>query len=293
MRSMTGFGKAQAQTNQVAIDIEIKTVNQRFLDIQFRIPRILNEAEHRLRNATKNHLARGRVDVFITVTERAQHAKEVMIDWETITAIVEEAEQESERRFGVPIAKQALVQSLIMQDQFFVMHEQPIEEDQFLPVVLATFDEALLAVAASRQQEGLLLKKIMQEQKAALASTLEQLRGFYQTYEQEYQERLTKKIIERLDQEADEARLLTEIALLIERGDIHEELDRLTVHLLKLDQLLAKTEPVGRELDFLIQEMNREVNTIGSKSAVIEIKNEVVQLKTILEKMREQVQNVE
>jgi uncharacterized protein (TIGR00255 family) len=133
----------------------------------------------------------------------------------------------------------------------------------------------------------------MQEQKAALASTLEQLRGFYQTYEQEYQERLTKKIIERLDQEADEARLLTEIALLIERGDIHEELDRLTVHLLKLDQLLAKTEPVGRELDFLIQEMNREVNTIGSKSAVIEIKNEVVQLKTILEKMREQVQNVE
>lgn len=293
MRSMTGFGKAQAQTNQVAIDIEIKTVNQRFLDIQFRIPRILNEAEHRLRNATKNHLARGRVDVFITVTERAQHAKEVMIDWETITAIVEEAEQESERRFGVPIAKQALVQSLIMQDQFFVMHEQPIEEDQFLPVVLATFDEALLAVAASRQQEGLLLKKIMQEQKAALASTLEQLRGFYQTYEQEYQERLTKKIIERLDQAADEARLLTEIALLIERGDIHEELDRLTVHLLKLDQLLAKTEPVGRELDFLIQEMNREVNTIGSKSAVIEIKNEVVQLKTILEKMREQVQNVE
>lgn len=293
MRSMTGFGKAQAQTNQVAIDIEIKTVNQRFLDIQFRMPRILNEAEHRLRNATKNHLARGRVDVFITVTERAQHAKEVMIDWETITAIVEEAEQESERRFGVPIAKQALVQSLIMQDQFFVMHEQPIEEDQFLPVVLATFDEALLAVAASRQQEGLLLKKIMQEQKAALASTLEQLRGFYQTYEQEYQERLTKKIIERLEQEADEARLLTEIALLIERGDIHEELDRLTVHLLKLDQLLAKTEPVGRELDFLIQEMNREVNTIGSKSAVIEIKNEVVQLKTILEKMREQVQNVE
>ncbi|MFD2729988.1 YicC/YloC family endoribonuclease [Enterococcus camelliae] len=293
MRSMTGFGKAQAQTNQVTIDIEIKTVNQRFLDIQFRMPRILNEAEHRLRNATKNHLARGRVDVFITVTERAQHAKEVMIDWETITAIVEEAEQESERRFGVPIAKQALVQSLIMQDQFFVLHEQPIEEDQFLPVVLATFDEALLAVAASRQQEGLLLKKIMQEQKAALASTLEQLRGFYQTYEQEYQERLTKKIIERLDQEADEARLLTEIALLIERGDIHEELDRLTVHLLKLDQLLAKTEPVGRELDFLIQEMNREVNTIGSKSAVIEIKNEVVQLKTILEKMREQVQNVE
>lgn len=293
MRSMTGFGKAQAQTNQVTIDIEIKTVNQRFLDIQFRMPRILNEAEQRLRNATKNHLARGRVDVFITVTERAQHAKEVMIDWETITAIVEEAEQESERRFGVPIAKQALVQSLIMQDQFFVMHEQPIEEDQFLPIVLATFDEALLAVSASRQQEGLLLKKIMQEQKAALASTLEQLRGFYQTYEQEYQERLTKKIIERLDQEADEARLLTEIALLIERGDIHEELDRLTVHLLKLDQLLAKTEPVGRELDFLIQEMNREVNTIGSKSAVIEIKNEVVQLKTILEKMREQVQNVE
>ncbi|MPN05501.1 hypothetical protein SDC9_152752 [bioreactor metagenome] len=96
-----------------------------------------------------------------------------------------------------------------------------------------------------------------------------------------------------LGDKVDEQRLLTELAILLERGDIHEELDRLFIHLVKLNELILMSTPVGRELDFLIQEMNREVNTIGSKSSAIEIKNQVVQLKTILEKIREQVQNIE
>ena len=290
MKSMTGFGKAQVQTGQVQIDIEIKTVNQRFLDTQFRMPRVLNESEHLLRKVLTTYLTRGRVEVFVTLTDLVPRAKEVRIDWDTITAIVNEVEAESQRRFGVVLAKEPLIQSLLVQEQFFTLQEQALSG--FVPDVLATFEQALQAVVASRLQEGQLLKNVLSEQQVALNATLAELKGFYQTYEQEYQERLTKKISDYLS-EVDEARLLTEIAVLIERGDIHEELDRLTVHLVKLEQLLEKTEPVGRELDFLIQEMNREVNTIGSKSTAMVIKNAVVQLKTIIEKMREQVQNVE
>ncbi len=230
------------------------------------------------------------MEVFVTLTDLVPRAKEVQIDWDTITAIVNEVEAESQRRFGVELAKEPLIQSLLVQEQFFTLQEQALSG--FVPDVLATFEQALQAVVASRLQEGQLLKTVLSEQQVALNATLAELKGFYQTYEQEYQERLTKKISDYLN-EVDEARLLTEIALLIERGDIHEELDRLTVHLVKLEQLLEKTEPVGRELDFLIQEMNREVNTIGSKSTAMVIKNAVVQLKTIIEKMREQVQNVE
>lgn len=290
MKSMTGFGKAQVQTGQVQIDIEIKTVNQRFLDTQFRMPRVLNKSEHLLRKVLTTYLTRGRVEVFVTLTDLVPRAKEVRIDWDTITAIVNEVEAESQIRFGVVLAKEPLIQSLLVQEQFFTLQEQALSG--FVPDVLATFEQALQAVVASRLQEGQLLKNVLSEQQVALNATLAELKGFYQTYEQEYQERLTKKISDYLN-EVDEARLLTEIAVLIERGDIHEELDRLTVHLVKLEQLLEKTEPVGRELDFLIQEMNREVNTIGSKSTAMVIKNAVVQLKTIIEKMREQVQNVE
>lgn len=122
---------------------------------------------------------------------------------------------------------------------------------------------------------------------------VEILASFVSVYEQEYRQRLETKLSEWVGEQIEESRLLTEVAILIEKGDIHEELDRLTIHLDKLEELLVQEVPVGRELDFLIQEMNREVNTIGSKSSPIEIKNNVVQLKTILEKIREQIQNIE
>lgn len=146
---------------------------------------------------------------------------------------------------------------------------------------------------SSRQQEGEKIRQVLLDYSQEFSANVEKLTTFTTLYEADYKEKFEAKLKDWLSAHVDETRLLTEMAILLEKGDIHEELDRLMIHIDKLDQLLAQSAPIGRELDFLIQEMNREVNTIGSKSSPIEIKNFVVQLKTILEKIREQVQNVE
>ena len=131
------------------------------------------------------------------------------------------------------------------------------------------------------------------QQTAELKQNIVGLTNFVEIYEQEFQTRYQEKLEAFLGAEVERDRLLTEIAILLERGDIHEEIDRLIIHAQKLEELLEADYPIGRELDFLLQEMNREINTIGSKSSAIEIKNHVVQSKTILEKIREQIQNIE
>ncbi|MEG2708048.1 MAG: DUF1732 domain-containing protein, partial [Vagococcus sp.] len=144
----------------------------------------------------------------------------------------------------------------------------------------------------SRLEEGAGIKQLFVSYQQEISEGIEVIRQEQAAIEREYQEKLSKKITDLIGDKVDETRLLTEIALLIERGDINEELDRLGIHLTKFTKILEKAE-VGKELDFLIQEMNREVNTIGSKSTTIEIKDQVVRLKTMIEKIREQVQNIE
>ena len=154
----------------------------------------------------------------------------------------------------------------------FVMVEEKTEDDlnELSELVTATAREALAEIEKSRQSEGLALTSVLQQNSEEIKQTLANLTRFFSLYEQEYQEKYQKKLEEFLGTVVDAQRLLTELAILLERGDIHEELDRLVIHIQKLDSLVAATYPVGRELDFLIQEMNREVNTIGSKSNVIE-----------------------
>ncbi len=158
---------------------------------------------------------------------------------------------------------------------------------------LAALTDALAAIERSRQAEGAGILQVLQENQQQLQDKLAELAQFVAVYEADYQARFEKKLTAYLGETVDQDRLLTELALLLERGDIHEEIDRLGIHLTTMTSLLATETPVGRELDFLIQEMNREVNTIGSKSGAITIKNHVVQMKTILEKIREQIQNIE
>jgi uncharacterized protein (TIGR00255 family) len=129
--------------------------------------------------------------------------------------------------------------------------------------------------------------------KKEIESAVEKIRGQAEIFEAEHQEKLEKKVMDLVGDKIDEPRILTEVALLIEKGDINEELDRLILHLKKFESLIQNESSIGKELDFLIQEMNREVNTIGSKSTTIAIKEQVVFLKTVIEKIREQVQNIE
>ncbi len=296
MKSMTGFGKAVRETKKYQIEMEIKSVNQRFLDIQIRSPKALNFIENEIRQQIKQFLSRGRVEVFINILPVGKNQKQLFIDWDLIDSLISQLKEGVAQRYEesdhLEIGR--LIEKLAVNEDF-VKVEEKTEEDltELSELVFATTKAALAEIEKSRQSEGQALALVVQENSKEFKQTLENLTRYVSLYEQEYQEKYRKKLEEFLGTVVDEQRLLTELAILLERGDIHEELDRLKIHVQKLDHLVEAEHPVGRELDFLIQEMNREVNTIGSKSNVIEIKTQVVQLKTTLEKIREQIQNIE
>ncbi|WP_429968895.1 YicC/YloC family endoribonuclease [Enterococcus sp. DIV0765a] len=294
MKSMTGFGKGSAETPDVQIEIEIKSVNQRFLDLQLRMPKQLNPLEGALRQSIKQTLQRGRIELYLTLKEKTANTKQIEIQWDLLERFMQEIDTEANARFDLTeLPKAALLEQFLLHEAFLTISDQEPEESTLADGVMEALDQALAAIDQSRWVEGQGILQILQENQRQLQEKLTELKQFVALYEADYQERFEKKLTAYLGEEVDRDRLLTELAILLERGDIHEELDRLSIHLTTMTELLAAETPIGRELDFLIQEMNREVNTIGSKSSPIQIKNSVVQMKTIIEKIREQVQNIE
>lgn len=296
MKSMTGFGNAIREKKNYQLEIEIKSVNQRFLDIQIRSPKVLGFVENELRQLIKTKLSRGRVDVFINLTYIGEQDKKVTINWQLIDTLYTQMTTGIKEKYGeanaLSIGK--LIERFALNEEFVTIAEAT-EEDQELLAQLAkeTMQTALRSIEESRSIEGQALANVLLQQTAELKQNIAGLASFVEIYEQEFQTRYQEKLEAFLGTEVERDRLLTEIAILLERGDIHEEIDRLIIHTQKLEELLEADYPIGRELDFLLQEMNREINTIGSKSSAIEIKNHVVQSKTILEKIREQIQNIE
>lgn len=294
MKSMTGYGQAVQTNDAYELTIELKSVNNRFLDLQIRMPKELNPFESLIRKIAKEKIQRGRVDVFINLTPLKSGNKQISVDWPLLQQLVTELQNGGKEHFGIvdfPV-EQVLVKAMEQSD-FVTLIDQPTEEDTLEELVQAVANEAFTQLATSRESEGAGIQKVLIDYGSKVQVLVVELNGFVDEYEADFQQRYQAKLEEYLGNTVDQDRLLTELAILLERGDIHEELDRLSIHIEKLAKLLQATEPVGRELDFLLQEMNREVNTIGSKSSPIQIKDIVVQLKTILEKIREQIQNVE
>lgn len=291
---MTGFGKATTENEQYQLDVEIKSVNQRFLDIHFRMPKEANPYELAVRQIIKDVLQRGRIEVYINMKHRSSNNKEVVVHWALIDQLINELQTETSKKYpAVELDISHQFAQLINNPDYIEIVETQEEASQLDSLLIEAVTMAVTALDASRSQEGEKILQVLVGYAKECRLLVASLASFVADYEQEYRKRLEMKLTEWVGEQVDEARLLTEVAILIEKGDIHEELDRLAIHLDKLEELLSKEFPVGRELDFLIQEMNREVNTIGSKSSSIVIKNNVVQLKTILEKIREQIQNVE
>ena len=294
MKSMTGYGQA-AQTNEAyELNIELKSVNNRFLDLQIRMPKELNPFEALIRKIAKEKIQRGRVDVFINLTPLKSGNKKVSVDWELLQQLVSELQNGGKEHFGIVDfpAEQVLVKAMEQSD-FVTLVDQPSDEDTLEELVQVVADAAFTQLAASREHEGIGIQKVMLEYSEKVQDLVNELQGFVTEYESDFQQRYQAKLEEYLGNTVDQDRLLTELAILLERGDIHEELDRLSIHLEKLGKLLQTTEPVGRELDFLLQEMNREVNTIGSKANNSDIAALVIEIKSELEKIREQIQNIE
>ncbi len=294
MKSMTGFGKASAENSDYQVEVEIKSVNHRFLDLQIRNPKQINELENKIRQTIKKTVQRGRVEVFVTINELADTNKEVVIHWPLVDKLVTELKREAVARYGeTELAVANVLEQIVTVPDYVEVKQEKSDTSQLETLVTKAVSEATLALNKSRSQEGSGILAVLTENEQALLEQLTQLKKFNTTFEQTFKERFEQKLQDYLGAQVDQERLLTEMALLIERGDINEELDRLFIHLKTFASILQKNSAVGRELDFLIQEINREINTIGSKSNAIEIKEFVVQMKTIVEKIREQVQNVE
>lgn len=284
MKSMTGFGKASVENETYRVNIEIKSVNHRFLDVQLKLPTGMSAFDLAIRKQVSQKLSRGRVELICKLEELQASSKKAKVNRELLTQVMAQLPE---------VSPENLISQLLLREEFIEVTNQEIATERLQDLVLSALDQALEQLVAKRAQEGEQIYHILQQQGQEAAAVLTQLVAFQDVYEKEYQERYTKKLQDYLGGVVDQDRLLTELAILLEKGDIHEEMDRLNIHLQTYAATLQKKVPIGRELDFLVQEMNREVNTIGSKTSHVTLKGYVIQLKTILEKIREQIQNVE
>ena len=295
MKSMTGYGRGESQTDDYHVLVDIKSVNHRFLDTQIRLPREYNHLEIDMKNAFKQELSRGRVECFITLTKEQASSQTLKINWDILDSLVHElSEAEYQRYQKQPFSAEKFLEGAVMHPVIVETVEKKEALDDIERDMLKAFKQALQALNESRQKEGEGLRQFFLDYLESIKKEVSSISSQVERINQEHYDKLKKKLEELMSgAEIDESRLLTEVALIVDRGDVTEELDRLSVHLQSMNQLLEKEGPIGKEMDFLIQEMNREVNTIGSKSADLSIKSSVIQLKTLIEQIREQVQNIE
>lgn len=291
IKSMTGFGQGEAGDDKFFVQVEVKAVNHRYLDLFFRIPKQYNRLEETVRSTIARRIARGRLEVVLSLEEFGDQERNVLTNRALLQGYLQGLKAiKAELGSDEPIC----LSHVISLPGLLEVDEPPTDwEDLHKIVVLAT-NSALDGLEAMRASEGRRLFEDLQE-KILLIENLRQ--GVAQTAPQvmvDYKNRLRERLGELLDGTTiTEERFLGEVAIFADRCSIDEELVRLKSHLQQFQETLSSTESVGRKLDFLIQEMNREVNTIGSKANNVHIAGLVVNMKSELEKIREQIQNIE
>lgn len=292
---MTGYGHSEYLGEDYQITVDIKSVNHRFLDTQIRLPREYHQSESDIKKLLKEHLSRGRVECFVTVTKESINTKGLKINWDMLDSLVKElGEAEYHRYKDYPFSAEKFLTGGLMHPDLVEIVETTDESNEIKKELLITFNQALIALNESRKKEGAGLNAFFKEYSELLKKECQMIVTKADVIKQEHYHKLKQKMTELIDESLiDESRLLSEVAVLVDKGDVTEELDRLSVHIQSMDALIDKKGPIGKEMDFLIQEMNREVNTIGSKSADLQVKSSVIQLKTLIEQIREQVQNIE
>ena len=291
MYSMTGYGRGTASLDGRELTIELKSVNNRFLDIGMKLPRQLSFLEDTLRKLLNDGLNRGHVDVFVNYRNLRSDAKTVRVDEALLKAYLTSA-RESAKALDL-VDDLTLSRALTLPDVTTIL---PADEDQqaLLELGRSVMTEAITNLKDMRRKEGERLK-------LDFSARMDTMTGYAQSIErrapavvEEYRAKLTARIEELLGEtEVDRARLATEVAIFADRAAIDEEIVRLNTHLIHFRELLEADEPVGRKMDFLVQEMNRECNTIGSKANDAELTSIVLLCKAEIEKLREQIQNIE
>ena len=291
IKSMTGYGRAVKTMHGREFTVEIRSVNNRYLDANVKLPRVFGFAEDSVKARIKQEISRGKVDVFISAG--AAEGGDVQI---SLNRSLLEGYLSAMRAIAADYSVQddISVTALTRFSDIFLVEKQPEDEQQITGDILSVLDEALERFSAMRAAEGAALEADLRARAATILSLVEKVEARSPVTLAEYRARLTQKMQEVLQSTSiDEGRILQEAAIYADKIAVDEETVRLHSHLAQLDAMLTNGGAIGRKLDFLLQEFNREANTIGSKGNDIEQARTVVEIKAELEKIREQTQNIE
>ena len=283
--SMTAFGRQEDTGDWGNAIWEIKSVNHRYLDISIRMPEELRQMENKVREAIAAKVKRGKIDCILRYTNETGQESELQVDEAYAARVIRAAE-------NLAITAPAALNPLDILRWPGVLNKTGLDPAQIETPLLALLDETLDLLLATRRREGEKINTMLSERCDACAEQITALRPRLPEIVSAIRERYLGRAQE-LSAELDRDRLEQEMLILSQKMDVAEELDRLEAHLGEVRRVLKERQPVGRRLDFLMQEMNREANTLGSKSAGIAMSNTSVELKVIIEQMREQIQNVE
>ena len=291
IKSMTGFGRAEVITKEQKITVELKSVNHRYLDLSIKMPRKLVFLEGAIRNLMKTYMQRGKVDVFITYEDYTLSCGALKYNKELAGEYLAYIRQMAEE-FG--LENDVKAGALSRYPDVLTMEEQSVDEDALWAVLEAPLREACEKFAQSRAREGENLKNDLIAKLDALDEKVSQVEARSPEVVDSYREKLEAKVHELLeDSQIEDSRIAAEVVLFSDKICNDEETVRLHSHIQGMKKMLEEKEGIGRKLDFMAQEMNREANTILSKSSDLIISNIAIDLKTEIEKIREQVQNVE
>ena len=291
VKSMTGYGRAVETVNGREFTVEIRIVNNRYLDCTVKLPRSFSFAEEAVKAAVKAAVSRGKVDVYISVRSETEADVQVTLNKPVVEGYLA-AMRQMVSDYGV--TDDISVSTLSRMSDVFVVDKPKADEDQLKADLLSVVEKALLAYDAMRVTEGLALENDLRSRANTILELVAQVEELNPKTVSDYRKRLEEKMREVLENKSiDESRILTEAAIFADKVAVDEETVRLRSHLEQMDEMLRGNGGIGRKLDFLLQEMNREANTTGSKCSDVKVARIVVDIKAELEKIREQTQNIE
>ena len=291
IKSMTGYGKSSLSINSREYQVEIKTVNHKYIDINIRIPRVISYLEEEVRKTIASKMKRGKVDIFINFENYSKDGNDIKINTELaklyINSLKKLAQEEN-------LSADIQVTDITKMPDVLVIRND-LDENIIKEEIRQALDDALEQVLIMRQKEGLKISEDILNKISQIESKVEEIFNLSTGLIDEYVVKLEARIKEILQtEEIDKNRLMQEIVIYADKCSVEEEITRMKSHISQLRELIKNSdEPSGKKMDFIIQEMNRETNTIGSKANNLEITNRIVTIKTILEDIREQIQNIE
>lgn len=290
IKSMTGYGKGQSVTEEREVTVEVRSVNNRYFDVNIKSPRYLMFAEEKIKKLLSEYTTRGKIDVYISVNSKENSGKKVVLDKDLAASY---AEAFKGLCAELDITYDLCATRFLNSDIVKIEHEEQTEEEiweYMVPVLKECFENH----TKMREEEGARLKNDILSKLSGIGDVVAEIEKLVPLNIEAYKQKLFSKISEALQStDIDETRIIQEVAIYTDKVCVDEETVRLKSHLKAAADLLESNEPVGKKFDFLVQEMNREINTIGSKSNELKISSYVVNVKNEIEKIREQIQNIE